>query len=59
MVKMFYASDDGKTALAIATHHMESNGEGTIIAVESRKQEILAGCAQIIEILKLHSAQMH
>lgn len=50
---------DGKTALAIATHQIESNGEGTIIAGESRKQEILAGCAQIIEILKLHSAQMH
>jgi ankyrin repeat protein len=49
---------DGRTALAIATHQVETNGKGTPIAIESRKQEIITNCAKIVEILKQHGAQM-
>ena len=49
---------DGRTALAIASHQVETNGKGTPIAIESRKQEIITNCAKIVEILKQHGAQM-
>ena len=50
---------DGKTALAIAAEQAESNGKGTTIAIESRKKEIIAGCAEIVEILKRFGARMN
>ncbi len=50
---------EGRTALAIATRQVESQGQGTAIVIEPRRQEILAGCAKVMEILKLHGAQMH
>lgn len=49
---------DGRSALAVASHQVETNGQGTIIAIESRKQEIIANCAKIVEILKRHGAHM-
>lgn len=50
---------DGKTALAIATEQVETNGTGTPIAIESRKKEIIAGCAEIVEILKRSGARIN
>jgi ankyrin repeat protein len=47
---------DGRSALAIATHQVATNGSGTIIAIESRKQEIISNCAKIAGILKRHGA---
>lgn len=49
---------DGRTALAIATHQVETNGQGAIISIESRKQEIIANCAKIVKILKRHGAHL-
>lgn len=50
---------DGKTALAIATEQVETNGAGNSIVIEPRKKEIIAGCAEIAEILKRSGARMN
>jgi ankyrin repeat protein len=49
---------NGKTALAIATGQVAAGGGSTSIAIESRKKEIIAGCAEVIEILKQHGARV-
>jgi len=48
---------DGRTALAIASHQVATNGESTSIAIETIKKEIVAGCARVVEVLKNHDAK--
>jgi ankyrin repeat protein len=50
---------DGKTALAIATEQVETNGTGASITIASRKKEVIAGCSEIVEILKRSGARMN
>jgi len=49
---------NGETALAIATGQVAAGGRSTPIAIESRKKEVIHGCAEVVEILKQHGARM-
>jgi ankyrin len=46
----------GRTALAVAVHQVESGGRDTPIALEPRRSEIVAGCAKVAEILRGRAA---
>jgi ankyrin repeat protein len=48
---------DGQTALAVALRQVESGCKDTPIVVESRRQEIEAGCKKVVDLLRKHGAR--
>lgn len=51
-------NSEGRTALAVALRQVESGCKDTPIVIESKRQEIEAGCGKVVELLREHGARV-